>query len=800
MAQRQTEPALDDTHASANIQPRRPPTDQNAPVDHQPRVRTTGQPDASRNDGSDNLAAELAQLGIKPRAAWYVTAVLYGSGGLLVALLYRIDPALFPRGLFYLGCTSVVIGTLCLLAGLVEVESLLSIEAMAHILLVTGLTIYVAGVVILGDEAVAFALMPLLTLPSPCYLYTWRFALPYVFAAASIVAVAVLLSSGPARPAHALISTFAFIMIATSMIVVRERTRRLASRNRQLAYTDPLTGLANVRSLRERISAELGRTSGGGRPFALLAMDLDDFKQVNDRFDHSLGDRVLYAVSAALNEELEPGDLAVRRGGDEFAVLVARPGERDLEELRKRLKRAIARARVATCPQVTPSGTVAYICTRPGEEIGAMMERADQALHDAKVISRERRGGEAPQLAEPVESVETRSARPTGGAEEHPERPALGAQTERVRPARRVARAVTEAIGDSNPTWQFAAVLFSLTGIAIAAVSIGHMVEPLTPAAGGAIGAGFLTLAVTGVWASRPGVSEKWLHVIWVAAYGLIALAIALAGRSGTALLDLLPEIVLYGFLLFKARTAVFYMLLGQGLYGAFAIGGGFAYGAARTAISTVAIAVVGGLVAKLRLVTVRFARRNRELSELDALTGIANMRALQDRLLYVVERASSQQLHPAVVAIDLDHFKRVNDVCSHSVGDRVLIAVARAVSECVRIDELVARRGGDEFVVVINDANPQYADAVVQRVRDAIVVTRNRICPDLQPTASVASVQWRPGETPDDFLHEADIALHAKKAESRPLPHLPATASDPGHGHDVSTARTSVLDVGPLR
>ena len=143
-----------------------------------------------------------------------------------------------------------------------------------------------------------------------------------------------------------------------------------------------------MRSLRERISAELGRPSGDGQPFALFAMDLDNFKQVNDRFDHSMGDRVLCAVAAALSEELEPGDLAVRRGGDEFAVLVANPAERDLDELQAALERAIARARTATCPQITPSGTVAYIRTRPGEELGAMMERADQALHDAKVASR----------------------------------------------------------------------------------------------------------------------------------------------------------------------------------------------------------------------------------------------------------------------------------------------------------------------------------------------------------------------------------------------------------------------------
>jgi diguanylate cyclase (GGDEF)-like protein len=287
-----------------------------------------------------------------------------------------------------------------------------------------------------------------------------------------------------------------------------------------------------------------------------------------------------------------------------------------------------------------------------------------------------------------------------------------------------------------------------------------------------------MALALGCAWAGISGLAPKRLHLPWLAAYGLLALQIALAGAAGTALLDLIPAIVVYGFLVFKPRTAALYMVLGQGMYGAFAIAGGFDGGVARTVITTVVVAVVGGLVAKLRLVTVRFARTNRELSELDALTGVANLRALQGRVADTIERAASQQLRPVVVAIDLDEFKQVNDVHSHSTGDRVLIAVARAMSERVRLDELVARRGGDEFAVVINDADPEYADAVVERLADAIARTRSRICPDLPATASVAAVAWQPGETPADLLHSANIALHARKAESRVAQDLLASAS----------------------
>jgi diguanylate cyclase (GGDEF)-like protein len=729
------------------------------------------------DDGSADLAAGLAEIGLTPKAAWYSAAVLWGVGGLLVTGLYTIDPAPFPRGVFYLGCFAIVIGGLSLLGGRRFVDASAITKWTTHARLISALAIYVTGTIILGDKGVAFALMPLLTVPSPCYLYTWRPALPYVVAGASIVCLALLEIDGPARVAHSLVSTCAFLVIAAAMIVTRQRTLSLARRNRQLAYTDALTGIANVRSLRERISAELGRPGGDGQPWALFAIDLDNFKQVNDRFDHSLGDRVLCAVAVALGEELGARDLLVRRGGDEFAVLAASLGERDLDELRERLEGAIVRARSATCPQVTPSASVGYIRTRPGEELGAMMERADQALHDAKVLSRERRRGQASPSADPLDTFGAGSAAASGGGEQLGEGTAKDPEIERVRAPRRRLRRVTGSLGRANPDWIFAALLLALGSVLTASLSVAQMVEPLTPIAGSAIAAGSLALALGCAWAGRSGLSSRWLHLAWLAAYGLLATEIALAGASGAALLDLIPGIVVYGFLVFKPRTAALYLVLGQAMYGAFAIGDGFSQGVARTVITTVVVAVVGGLVAKLRLLTVNFARKNRELSEIDELTGVANLRALRGRVADAVERASSQQLHPVVVAIDLDEFKQVNDMHSHSTGDRVLIAVARAVSERVRLDELVARRGGDEFAVVINDADAEYADVVVRRIADAVARTRCRICPDLRPTASVAAVSWQPGETPDELLHAANVALHARKVESRQRPDLAAIA-----------------------
>jgi diguanylate cyclase (GGDEF)-like protein len=472
---------------------------------------------ASRvDDGSADLAAGLAEIGLTPKAAWYSAAVLWGAGGLLVTVLYAIDPALFPRGVFYLGCIAIVIGVLSLFGGLRLVDSSSLTEWTTVARLVAGLAIYVTAVIILGDRGVAFALVPLFTVPSPCYLYTWRAALPYVIAGASIVCVALLLIHGPARVAHALVSTCAFLVIAAAMIVTRQRTLTLARHNRRLAYTDSLTGIANMRSLRERISAALGRPSRDAQPFALFAMDLDNFKQVNDHFDHSTGDRVLCAVATALGEELEASDLLVRRGGDEFAVLVANLGGRDLDELRERLKGAIVLAPTAICPQITPSATVGYIRTQPGEELGAMMERADQALHDAKGASRERRRGEASPPADAPDTVEVGCAPASGGGTNLAEDGAKNAAIESARSPRLLPGRVAPA--RANPGWIFAALLLGLGPVVTASLSVARMVEPLTPLAGTAIAAGSVALALGCTWAGRSGLSMRWLHLPWLAA------------------------------------------------------------------------------------------------------------------------------------------------------------------------------------------------------------------------------------------------------------------------------------------
>ncbi|WP_328352044.1 GGDEF domain-containing protein [Mycobacterium sp. NBC_00419] len=110
--------------------------------------------------------------------------------------------------------------------------------------------------------------------------------------------------------------------VQTILSVVRNITevRRLQHQLEQLARTDPLTSLLNRRSFIARLDTELDRIRQGQGGFSLLMLDLDNFKQINDRYGHVVGDRVLQAVGRILTEETGSHDVAARLGGDEFCV------------------------------------------------------------------------------------------------------------------------------------------------------------------------------------------------------------------------------------------------------------------------------------------------------------------------------------------------------------------------------------------------------------------------------------------------------------------------------------------------
>jgi len=162
----------------------------------------------------------------------------------------------------------------------------------------------------------------------------------------------------------------------------RERLKELARRERELARTDPVTGLGNRRAFDEQLKADLARARRDERPLAVMLLDLDNFKNINDTKGHAAGDHVLAEIAEALRHTLREGDSLARIGGDEFAAVLwgvdgtgaKRVGERALGVVQE----------VAARYPGAGLGVSIGIAGDSGAEPKALLGAADQALYRAK--------------------------------------------------------------------------------------------------------------------------------------------------------------------------------------------------------------------------------------------------------------------------------------------------------------------------------------------------------------------------------------------------------------------------------
>jgi diguanylate cyclase len=157
----------------------------------------------------------------------------------------------------------------------------------------------------------------------------------------------------------------------------------------------------------------------------------------------------------------------------------------------------------------------------------------------------------------------------------------------------------------------------------------------------------------------------------------------------------------------------------------------------------------------------------NDRLAHTDPLTGLANRATFWKHLTSTTARSPTAKRCLQVLYLDLDDFKPVNDQHGHAAGDMVLCQVATRLSESVRLSDLVARIGGDEFVVSLPDASPseaaKIADRIVERVAQPYEIgTVSRV--EIGVSVGIASFQPEQGDTPESLLLKADAALYLAK------------------------------------
>lgn len=188
--------------------------------------------------------------------------------------------------------------------------------------------------------------------------HTWYFVLiavfvAVVFEARMTIAVHAALITGclflPVVYANAPVDALETALVATPVLWclvaivagLRESLNRREAGLAALVRRDPLTGVGNLRLLEERLGYELARHRRAGRALAVLQLDLDSFKEVNDTLGHLAGDALLRDVAAALETQAREGDTVVRQGGDEFCLLAPETGALEAGALAQRIRTAL---------------------------------------------------------------------------------------------------------------------------------------------------------------------------------------------------------------------------------------------------------------------------------------------------------------------------------------------------------------------------------------------------------------------------------------------------------------------------
>lgn len=171
---------------------------------------------------------------------------------------------------------------------------------------------------------------------------------------------------------------------------VQKAVRDAEERRRlwRLATTDALTGLANLRFLRETLDREIERVRRYGDPLTLLMIDLDDLKEINDRLGHEAGNEALQALAETIRASLRSADFAARFGGDEFAILLPHADRSEGERLAARLRSGLGATRIGPRPLRASIG----VATAEGQaaDADALLEAADRALYEAKRRGKDR--------------------------------------------------------------------------------------------------------------------------------------------------------------------------------------------------------------------------------------------------------------------------------------------------------------------------------------------------------------------------------------------------------------------------
>ena len=243
-----------------------------------------------------------------------------------------------------------------------------------------------AAVVLLGRHGAVLLPFYLLTATATGYAFRDR---RVIAGHVALILVAMALSlvlreqvSADALPVT-IVTALVLVVSTTAIAYLRALLEGSAQELRELAASDPLTGVGNYRHLHQRLGQELSRHQRERASFAVLTIDLDHFKRINERRGHAAGDDILRRVAATLGEAVRGQDTVVRQGGDEFAVVAPKTDSDGAAMLAARIRDRLSRVQFAGDSVGATVGWAIY--PADGETAAALLARADEQLMTRKL-------------------------------------------------------------------------------------------------------------------------------------------------------------------------------------------------------------------------------------------------------------------------------------------------------------------------------------------------------------------------------------------------------------------------------
>ncbi|MBS0509424.1 MAG: GGDEF domain-containing protein [Proteobacteria bacterium] len=289
----------------------------------------------------------------------------------------------------------------------------------------------------------------------------------------------------------------------------------------------------------------------------------------------------------------------------------------------------------------------------------------------------------------------------------------------------------------------------------------------------------------------RSGYSQRWedpaltfLQII--ASVTCTAVAYVIAGSARGITLPILAVILIFGVFGLSPRQMLFVLSYGVTVFAVAltVVQWSPGHGDQPLALSIaymvmIAVVLVSCTFINLRVLAARkrkieliqAAANERERAIRDELTGLHNRRFMLEMLHLEGVRVQRNQQPLLVAQLDLDNFKNINDTHGHAAGDLVLTAFAQTVSACIRSTDMLARWGGEEFVLLMGNTTADNGAGLLERLRAAVqaAVVFLPSGASIRVTVSIGAAQLQPGqETPLGLLGRADAALYAAKAQGR--------------------------------